>query len=410
MRVSRHWSSTKALALSLDCVPLYNEAMLRVMGFCLQPNPAQTSRLFHILGTGRKLYNHALDQRIQFYKSTGKTLGKYDQTADLTQLRAVSQVLADVPVQIERDSLDRLDKAFKAFFRRCKAGEAKVGFPRFKGANRWNSFGISAPGKVMRVGNRIYVAGVDEPIKARNVREVNGKIKQLIVVHRAGKWHARLVIDDGQEPPAKAPIVSSVGIDVGLKSFATFSTGEHIDNPRFGRKMAGKLRRAQQAVSRKKKGSRNRRKAIRRLQRVHAKIADARWNFTHHLSKRIVDEHQLVAVEKLNIKGMARGRLAMPILDAAWGQFLFQLAYKAESAGCQLVEVNPRGTSQECSRCGDLVLKDLSVRTHVCHCGLVLDRDENAAKNILRRAETTLGIRGNNASGVAIGRPRKRKS
>jgi putative transposase len=387
--------------------------MLRCLTYYLMPTPAQIARLNHFLYVGRKLYNHSLEQRIRFYKSTGKSLSNYDQTADLTQLRAVSQVLADVPALIEREALRRLDKAFAAFFRRVKERDGKpAGFPRFKSANRWNSFAIANPGNIIVLGNRIRVSGVDGSIKARNVRLPEGKVKQLRIAHRAGKWYAKLTVDDQQQPPAKVPVIASVGIDVGLNSFATLSTGEHVPNPRFGRKMASKLRRAHQRLSRCKKGSRNRRKAITRLQRVYAKIADQRWNFTHHLSKRLVNEFQLIAVEKLNIAGMVRNRrLSKSILDAAWGQLLFQLHAKAENAGHEVIEVHAPGTSQDCSDCGDKVLKDLSVRVHNCpSCGIVMDRDENAARNILARAKSTGGRPETNGSGVATGRRRKSKS
>jgi putative transposase len=203
---------------------------------------------------------------------------------------------------------------------------------------------------------------------------------------KAGKWFAQVVADDGQSPPALQPVKSAIGIDVGLTSFATLSTGEKVENPRFYRKMERKLARQQRSVSRKVKGSSNRRKAVRRLQGIHAGIADARNNFTHHLSKMIVRTNQLIAVEALVIRAMVRGRLSKSILDAAWGQFIFQLTYKAEEAGCQVVKGNPRGTSQECSNCGEIVAKDLSVRVHKCSCGLTLDRDHNAAINILQRA------------------------
>ena len=358
------------------------------MTYRLYPTPSQQSRLFHYLYVGRTLYNHALEQRIACYKDKdSKSLSFIDQTMDLTHLRAVSQVLADIPVSIERDALDRLDKAYSNFFRRVKEGKEKPGFPRFKSANRWNSFGISNPGKVIWHNTKIYVAGVGK-INGRNVRAFVGKAKVLRIVLKAGKWYAKVVVDDGQEPPALQSVKSAIGIDVGLSAFATLDTGEKVENPRFYRNMERRLAKANRNVSRKVKGSRNRRKAVVRLQQVHAKIQDQRSNFTHHLSKRLIAEHQLIAVEDLIIKGMVRNkRLSKSILDAAWGQFIFQLSYKAEEAGCLLLKVNPRGTSQECSKCGQTVQKDLSVRVHSCpHCDLVLDRDVNAAKNILQRA------------------------
>jgi putative transposase len=355
------------------------------MTYHLYPTSAQRSRLFHYLNVGRQLFNHALAQRIAYYKETGNSLSYMTQTRDLTILREISQVLADVPAQIEREALDRLDKAFKNFFRRVKEGTGKPGFPRFKAASRWNSFGVSQPGMVIKNGCKVFVSGIG-PIAGRNVRQFIGKAKMLRVIFLAGKWFAKVFVDDGQATPPIQPIKSAVGIDVGLSKFASLSTGEQIENPRFYRRLERKLARAGRNVSRKVKGSKKRRKAVRRLQRVHARITNHRMNFTHHLSKRILREHQLIAVEKLNIAGMARSRLAKSILDAAWGQFLFQLAYKAEEAGCLFVAVNPRGTSQECSKCGDIVQKSLSVRVHTCTCGFVLDRDVNAAKNILQRA------------------------
>lgn len=214
-----------------------------------------------------------------------------------------------------------------------------------------------------------------------------GKIKEQRIVHRAGKWFCQLVVNDGLVAPPLVPVKSAIGIDLGLKSFAVFSTGEEIANPRFYRKMERKLARTTRTLSRAKKGGKNRHKVIHRLQRLYLHIADQRWNFTYHLSKRIISEHQLIAVEKLNISGMIKGRFAKSILDAAWGQLLWQLSYKAEKAGCLTVEVDPRGTSQDCSGCQERVQKDLSVRVHRCpKRGLQLDRDHNAALNILQRA------------------------
>ena len=390
--------------------------MLRTITYALYPSPGQENRLFHFLHVGRRLYNHALEQRIRYYKETAKSLTNYDQNRDLTNLRAVSKVLADVPSQVERDALRRLDKAFANFFRRIKEGNDKPGFPRFKGSNRWQSFSIFEPGKVVVGTNRIRIRGISGQVVARNVRKPEGKIKQQRIVLRAGRWFCQLVVDDGRESPQIVPVKSAIGIDMGLKSFAVLSTGEDIPNPRFGRNMERKLARCQRSVSRKNMGSNNRRKAVRQLQRIHLRISDQRWNFTHHLSKRLVAAHQLIAVEKLSILGMVNSgfRLGKSILDAAWGQLLFQLGYKAEEAGCLKVEVEPAGTSQDCSQCGERVQKDLSVRVHRCqHCGLVLNRDVNAAKNILARAIRSApagGIPVSKASGSATEPKRRKKS
>jgi putative transposase len=360
--------------------------VLKTITYRLYPSREQESFLFYFLYIGRKIYNDALAERVRFYKDTGKSLTKFTQQMDLTIRRSISPVLASVPVWIERDSLSRIDKAFANFFRRVNEGSAKPGFPRFKSANRWNSFSmpIQGSGKKLVQGNRIRVAGIEGTMPSRGGQQILGKIIVQRIVHRAGKWFCKFVVDDKLDPPPIHPVKSAIGVDVGLKSFATLSNGSTIENPRFYRGL--ELKRAHRNVSRKIKGSRNRWRAVRRLQSVYEKVRNLRHNFTHHESKRIVNDHQLIVVEKLNIAGMARSRFAKSILDAAWGRFIFQLRYKAENAGCAFVEVDPRGTSQDCSKCGQTVPKKLSDRVHKCSCGLVLDRDHNAALNILQRA------------------------
>lgn len=384
---------------------LYSVGMLRTLEARLYPTDRQRARLEHYLDVGRTLFNDALEQRKSAYDADGSSLSYMTQTADLTILRSVCPTLSSVPVEIERDALRRVDLAFQRFFHRVKQGTGKAGFPRFKAWQRWNSFSVQSPGKCVR-GERIRVSGVPGTIKARNVQYTEGTIKQLRVVRRAGKWFAQLVVDDGAQLPEPVPITSCVGIDVGLKTFATMSNGDTITNPRFARKAEQKLTHAHRDVSRKIKGSRNRRKSINRLQRVYERVANLRSNFTHHASKEIVSKHQLIAVEDLKIPDMTNGRFAKGILDAAWGQFTQRLAYKAESAGCTFARVEPRGTTQECSQCGTVVPKDISVRIHACPiCGLTIDRDLNAARNVLQRAlkDATSGVgrtHGNACGGV----------
>ena len=357
--------------------------VLRTMSIRLYPSRAQTERLDHLLFVGRVTFNRALESRIYWYKASGKTLSYYDQCSDLTELRRADCFWSDIPLEIQRDALRRVDKAYKAFFRRVKTGKPG-GFPRFKSQNRWNTFTNNGCGNPVK-GDRIRVSSVVGFIRCRNLRPISGKIIEQRIVRRAGKWFCQLVIDGLTVPTDPVPIQSAIGIDVGLTSFATLSSGESIQNPRFGRTLARKLSRAHRRVSRTKKGSRNRRKVVIRLQQVYLTIANARLNFTHHVSKEIIKRHQLIAVENLNIAGMIRGRLAKSILDACWAQFIWQLAYKAESAGCTFVRVDPNGTTQECSQCGKTVQKELSNRIHSCECGCVLDRDHNAAINVLRR-------------------------
>jgi len=180
----------------------------------------------------------------------------------------------------------------------------------------------------------------------------------------------------------------AVGLDVGLEKFAALSDGSVIENPRYLRKTEKRLKHAHRALSRKQKASRNRKKARLKVARLHAKIRSQRRDFLHKASRRLVNTYSMVAVEDLAVRNMVKNHhLAKSISDAGWSEFLTMLCYKAEEAGSRVVKVNPSGTSQECSRCGTTVAKDLSVRLHKCpHCGLVVDRDVNAARNILARA------------------------
>jgi putative transposase len=361
--------------------------VLRTLTIRLYPNCAQSQRLEHYLFVGRLCFNRALEARIHWYRTTGKSLSCYDQYKDLTVLRAADQFWEDVPVQVERDAIRRLDIGFKAFFRRVKTGE-KPGFPRFKSRNRWSSFTIQQCGQVVRNG-RIRVRGIPGTIRCRNLQQFDGKIIEQCVLCKAGKWFCHLVVELAKPQPV-LHTGPRIGIDVGLSKFAAFSDGTIIENPRFARRAARQLAHAHRHVSRRKKGSKNRSKAVMRLQRVYVRTANLRHNFTHQLSRSVVNKHGVIAVEDLNIKGMVKGRFGKSIMDAAWGQFTSQLEYKAEEAGSQFAKVNPRGTSQDCSQCGQTVPKDLSVRVHRCpDCGLVLDRDVNAARNILARAFQT---------------------
>lgn len=362
---------------------VYNRTVLTTTTSRLYPNRLQAARLERYLFVGRVLYNRSLEARIHWYKTSGQSLTFYDQCSDLTELRAADSFWRDIPSRAGRDALRRLDKAYKAFFRRVKSGQ-KPGFPRFKGRNRWDSFTIHKCGAVVR-NNRIRVSGVEGLIRARNLRPVTGDIIEQRIVRKAGKWFCQLVIETPAVTVEPTPR-PAIGIDVGLKVFAALSDGSTIENPRFGRKATRSLAHAHRTISRTRKGSKNRRKAVARFQRVYLRITNLRHNFTHQESRRIANRCGVIAIENLNIGGMVRGRLAKSILDACWGMFASQLTYKAENAGGVVVRVNPAGTSQECSQCGKTVPKDLSVRVHSCDCGLVLDRDFNAARNILRRA------------------------
>ena len=349
----------------------------------LYPNAQQERTLIRFLNVGRWTYNRALEHRIKAWKRRGESVNYGQQQAMLTGWRDRMEFVRIVPVAVERDALRRIDRGFKAFFRRVKAGQ-KPGFPRFKGRNHWKSFEVLQHGKYLRDCSRVHIPGVGS-VRYRGMQEFSGDIKGVRVIHKARGWYVQLIVDCGAVP-ATRPATTRIGIDVGLTTFATLSNGTKFDNPRWYRSAQKRLRFLQRIVSRRTKGSKRRRKAVERFARFHERIADTRKDWTHKLSRRLVNEFDLIAVEDLNIKGLTRTRLSKSILDAAWNQFIMQLDYKAANAGGRLVRVDPRGTSQECSACGRTVPKTLNERTHVCACGYVACRDVNAARNVLRRA------------------------
>ncbi|MBI5518328.1 MAG: IS200/IS605 family element transposase accessory protein TnpB [Deltaproteobacteria bacterium] len=237
---------------------------------------------------------------------------------------------------------------------------------------------------VVRCGmGRLRLSGIGN-VKVKLHRKMEGTLKTVgVTCDGDGHWYALVT----REVPRKVlpGTGHQVGLDVGLRAFVATSDGEWVPNPRPLESARLEVERAQRKVSRRSRGSKRRAKAKRLLARAHARVRNARKDFQHKTARTLVVRNDRLAVEDLNLKGLARGRLARPIHDAAWGQFVSILAAKAEEAGRELLRVDPRGTSQRCSACDQQVPKDLSVRVHQCpHCGLVLDRDVNAARNILR--------------------------
>jgi len=227
-------------------------------------------------------------------------------------------------------------------------------------------------------------------VKITTHREITGTVKSCTIKKEySGKWYAVLAVEE--YPVLYSPNRQAIGIDVGVKEFATLSNGETISNPKHLEKSEKKLKTLQRSVSRKKKGSKNRIKAKKKLARQHEKVRNQRKDFHHRVSSQLAWKYGKIAVEDLRIQNMVKNHnLAKSITDAGWGEFVSMLTYKAESAGREVTKVMPHGTSQQCSRCGNIVKKDLSVRTHACpHCGLVLDRDHNAAINILYKVKAS---------------------
>jgi putative transposase len=357
--------------------------MFRSYELRLRPNQAQVAAFEEILRDSCETYNAGLQERKEAWKLQRKSISYNDQCAELTELRQDPRFAA-IAVDIQREPLRRLDRAFKAFFRRVKSGE-KPGFPRFRSWRRYDSFLFNLP--------RILDGKIKIPILGwfKASQEIIGNPKTATVKRVGKKWLIRLVCDIGAAPE-KVAISNAVGIDLGLTNFVTLSDGTSIDNPRWTRKHASRIAAANQRLARKVRGSKNRLRAKETLRRAHQRAADARKNFTHHISKWLVENYDLIAFEKLNIKGMVRGYFAKSILDAAWAQLIYQISYKAEYAGRYAIAVNPRGTSILCSGCGARVEKTLKDRQHNCACGVSLDRDHNAALNVLSLGMSDAGL------------------
>lgn len=364
-------------------------SMLHTIEVKIYPTNAQADALEDWLRVCRWVYNQALEHRIKAYKRRRESVSYQKQTALLTRWRRGNAQLRAVPVGAERSALRRVERGMQSFFRRCKVGE-KPGFPRFRSRDRFNSVELLETGRYIR-GNRVAIPKIGS-IRCRGSHRVAEGMQRLLrVVRRASGWFAQVLIEEGKEAPAKRPVERSIGIDLGLTTWAAMSDGSRIENPRFLRWSVRKLRSAQRRVSRRMRGSKGRRKAIRRLRLVHERIAAQRRNFAHKHSTDLVRRFDLIAVEDLNVRGLTRSALAKPVNDAAWSMFAAQLERKAEWAGATVVKVDPRGTSQECPSCGHIKAKKLSEREHRCErCGLVLDRDVAAARIVLARA---LGVR-----------------
>ena len=214
-------------------------------------------------------------------------------------------------------------------------------------------------------------------------REIKGKIKTLTIKRYADKWYA-IFSCEGIVLDKIKPLEKKIGIDVGLENFATLSNGEVIENPKFFRRNEKQLVKLQRRLSSKKKGSKNRQKAKLRVSRQHEKIFNQRNDFLHNQTAKIVRRFKIIAVEKLNVKGMVQNKyLAKSISDAGWSSFVQMLSYKVENTGGKVEQVNPRYTSQICSSCGNRQKMSLNKRNYKCLCGLEMSRDLNASRNIL---------------------------
>ena len=359
--------------------------MLKTYKYRLYPTSRQKEKLRLTLETCRILYNSCLVDRNRHYESTGKGLSRMTQQKILVQDKKRIEYLTNIHSQVLQDVLFRVEKAYKAFFRRIKEKKGKAGYPRFKNYGRYDSitytqsgFGIDDTGKLSlsKIGH----------IKIKLHRQINGVIKTCSIKKEIGKWYVCFSVE---YKPIEMPIPNkTIGIDVGINHFAALSDRTFIDNPKYLIKSEKRLIKKQRQLSSKKKGSNNRKKARMAVATLHKKVSNQRKDFHHKLSREIVDNYGYIAVEDLQIKNMVKNHnLAKSINDAGWGQFLSFLTYKAEEAGCYVERVNPRYTSKMCGNCGnvyhDLTLSDRKWTCPVCN--TYHDRDINASINILNK-------------------------
>ncbi len=369
--------------------------MVKSFKYRLRPTKKQEQILLAHIDECRILYNQLLCARIQAWKNEKKSLSQYDQTKTIPLLKQQHAAFKQVYSQVLQQVSQRVDLAFKGFFRRLKqkskTGE-KAGFPRYKNENRYDSITYPQFANGCRLDNKGLRLGSIGCIRIVQHRSLEGIPKSCTITRTAtDKWFVSISCDIGESIPCKEDR-PPVGIDVGLNSFAVTSDGQKIENQRFFRKEEKSLARAQRkwdAVKKRPKTDPTREKRRKVTGRVHERIRNKRHNFAHQESRKMVNRHGFIAVEKLDVQEMQKNRrLAKSIADVAWSLFRHCLKYKAEEAGIGFKAVDPEYTSQDCSACGHREKKTLSDRVHHCKaCGYKTDRDHNAAINIL-----TLGL------------------
>lgn len=362
--------------------------MITAFKYRIYPTTIQKNKINFTIERCRLLYNRLLEERILAYKTEGRSLSYNEQTGTITERKKYIPELKQIHSQVLQNVAKRLDRAYEAFFSRVIKGKSP-GFPRFKVQQRYNSFTYSQSGFSF-VDNKLRISKIGD-VRIKLHRQPYGKIKSCSITLKNNKYYACITSEvDAQVLPE---CTERVGIDLGLKHLAITSEGQTFDAPKHLRVSEQKLKELNRSVSRKKRGSNRRKKCVSLLAKLHEKVANSRKDYAHKVSRSLVNQYSIIAFEDLNIAGMIKNHnLAKSIADAGWGILVEFTSYKAESAGRRVVQVDPKGTSQTCSSCGEIVLKGetlmkgLSQRVHRCpHCGFVADRDENAALNILQR-------------------------
>lgn len=385
--------------------------MRRSYKFRLRPTKKQEAALIACLEDTRQLYNAALEERREAWRMGRHSVTFYSQSAQLKEIRAGDPERYERwAFSCERAAVRRLDRAFQSFYRRVKAG-GEPGYPRFKGHGRWDS--IEWPGEKGGARwdsvphpkvTRVYLTDIGH-VRVHQHRPVKGRVKTITAKREGGRWYVLLSCGDVPTEPLE-PTEATVGIDLGVASFLTTSDGAHLPNPQHLAAASDRIAVAQQDLARKKRGSCRRRKAVARVARLHGKVARQRLDHAHKTALALVREHDLIVHEDLKVKNMtarpkprpdengayqpngavAKAGLNKSIRDAGWGIFLRILSAKAESAGRQVIAVNPRHTSQRCAECGHIAAGNRVTQAEFrcLACGHQAHADVNAARNVLR--------------------------
>jgi putative transposase len=374
----------------------------RAYKFRIYPTAGQASRAAQCLRDHQQLYNAALEERREAWRMRKVGIRYGQQSAQLKEIRGLDPDQGRWSFSSQQATLRRLDKAMAAFYRRCKAGEKRAGYPRFKALDRWDSVEWPSDGDGCRWKSdmgRVYLQGVGH-VRVHQHRPVQGRVKTITLKREGRRWYVVLSCDDVPACPLPAA-GREVGVDVGVTRFATVSDGEIIASPRFTRESADELAAAQRSLARKNRGSANRRRAKAKVAQVHRRIRNRRADFHHKTARALVRECDVIALEDLRIANMVRsasGTLEKPgtnvaaksglnrsILDAGWGQFTSILIGKAEEAGRRIVLVDPRHTSINCHQCGARCTRPRQ-ETVICPEHGAIDADVNGAINIASRA------------------------
>jgi putative transposase len=373
---------------------------MKAFKYRIYPTKKQRKTLQWLLDRNRELYNAALQERRDAWR-IGKVRVTYSQQAEqLPEIKEIRSEYRDIYSQVLQDTLRRVDKAFDAFFRRLKAGE-KPGYPRFRSGKRYDSFTYPQTGFSLE-DKKLALSKIGH-IKVKLHRKISGKIKTCTIKREGEHWYVIFICEvEAEKLPTS---YEDVGIDLGVTHFAALSDGTFIDHPHYFRQSEQKLSELQKTLSRKKRGSHRREKAVKLVAKAYRKIRNQRHDFLHKVSRKLVNRYQIIVFEDLQVANItkrpkpkqdeatgqylpngasAKAGLNKSILDAGWSMFIEMTSVKAESAGRNVILVNPKLTSQICSGCGTIIKKDLSERWHTCTCGCSLDRDHNAAINILR--------------------------